>query len=367
MQQSFVKFPKHDPTQFYQTLRTRVNDYFQENHLSQNANFLMVLKTISMFAFYLVPYVGLLLGWLSGWSSLILWVLMGLGLSGIGLAVMHDANHGAYSKKKWVNNLLSHTMDLIGGNSFNWRIQHNVKHHTYTNIYELDEDIDDKPILRLSPHGKYLKIHRYQHWYALFLYTLATVGWVIDKDIIQLDKYNKAGLTEQNGGKPTAEWVKLIFWKVFFLGYLVAIPILVSPNPWWMILLGFLAMLMVSGFVITVIFQLAHVVEGPAHFKPNPTGTMENTWAIHQLATTADFAKKNPLITWYVGGLNFQVEHHLSPNVCHVHYPKISEIVKKTAQEFHLPYHEYPTMTKALASHLRVLKMFGSQQEPILS
>lgn len=367
MQQTFVKFPKKDPTQFYQTLRTRVNDYFQEKNISPNANAKMVVKTISMFAIYLVPYFALLFGWLSGWSSLLLWFVMGLGLSGIGLSIMHDANHGSYSKKKWVNQLLSHTMDLIGGNSFNWRIQHNVMHHTYTNIYELDEDIDDKPILRLSPYGKYLKIHRYQHLYALFLYSLATLGWVIDKDFIQLDRYNKTGLTQQNGGEPAKEWTKLILWKLIFFAYLIVLPLLISPNPWWLILIGFLLMLLVSGFVITVIFQLAHVVEGPSHFKPDPTGTMENTWAIHQLQTTANFSRKNPLISWYVGGLNFQVEHHLFPNICHVHYKALSEIVKKTAQEFNLPYHDNPTIFKALASHLKMLKLFGSSPEPQLA
>jgi linoleoyl-CoA desaturase len=363
--QQFVKFPKNDPAQFYQTLRARVNAYFQENHISQHANSTMVLKTLSMFALYLVPYAGLLLGWLDGWSSLLLWFIMGIGLSGIGLSVMHDANHGAYSKYPWVNKLLSYTMDFIGGNSFNWRIQHNLMHHTYTNIYELDEDIHDKPILRLSPYGKYQKIHRFQHWYALPLYSLATVGWVLDKDFVQLNRYNKTGLTQQQGGSPRLEWIKLLGWKAFFFLYLVAIPILVSPNPWYLILLGFLLMLMVSGFLITIIFQLAHVVEGTSHHKPSPTGTMENTWAIHQLHTTADFSRKNPLVTWYVGGLNFQVEHHLFPNICHVHYKALSEIVRKTAKEFNLPYHDNPNMFKAIVSHLKTLKQFGNQ--PALS
>jgi linoleoyl-CoA desaturase len=365
--QPFVKFSKKDPAQFYQTLRERVNDYFQQNNISPNANSGMALKTVAMFAIYLVPYFALLLGWLSGWSSLILWVIMGLGLSGIGLSVMHDANHGSYSKSKWINKLLSHSMDFIGGNSFNWRIQHNVMHHTYTNIYELDEDIDDKPILRLSPHGKYLKIHRFQHWYALALYTLATVGWVLDKDFKQLRRYSASGLTQQNGGDPTREWIKLVLWKIFFIGYIIVVPILVAPTAWWLILLGFLIMLMVSGLVITVIFQLAHVVEGPSHHVPSPTGTMENTWAIHQLHSTANFARKNPIISWYVGGLNFQVEHHLFPHICHVHYKNISDIVKKTAAEFNLPYYDYPTMWQALLSHLRELKRFGSQREPAMA
>jgi linoleoyl-CoA desaturase len=365
--QEFVKFQKKDPAQFYQTLRARVNEYFESRRLSQHANGLMVAKTVSMFALYLVPYVAILLGWLSGWGSLFLWALMGIGLSGIGLAVMHDANHGAYSSRPWVNKLLSLSMDFIGGNSFNWRIQHNFLHHTYTNIYEHDEDIHDKPILRLSPYGKYMKIHKYQHWYALALYSLATVGWVFDKDFLQLNRYNKTGMTQQQGGNPGAEWAKLILWKVLFLFYALVLPILIAPTAWYISLIGFFFMLMISGLLITVIFQLAHVVEGPTHHKPDPTGTMENTWAIHQLQTTADFARKNPLVTWFVGGLNFQVEHHLFPNICHVHYKALSEIVKKTAAEFNLPYHDNPTVTKALVSHLKVLKEFGRAPEPVMA
>lgn len=361
--QTFVKFPKKDPTQFYQTLRARVNEYFEGKGLSPHANGKMVWKTVAMFAIYLAPYVALLMGLLSGWSSLLLWVLIGIGHAGIGFSVMHDANHGSYSDKPWVNKLLSFSMDFIGGNSFNWRIQHNFLHHTYTNIYEHDEDIHDKPILRLSPHGKYLKIHRFQHWYAFGLYALSNVGWMIEKDFIQLHRYNKSGLTQQQGGSPSKEWRKLILWKIFFFSYMLAIPILVVPAAWYISVLGFVLFLMTSGLLITVIFQLAHVVEGPTHHAPHPTGTMENTWAIHQLHTTADFSRNSPFITWFVGGLNFQVVHHLFPNVCHVHYKALSKIVRDTAAEFNLPYHYNSNLFKALVSHLRVLKEFG--QRPV--
>lgn len=357
-----LKFSKNDPAQFFNTLRNRVNDYFQENNLSRNANWKMVAKTISMFAIYLVPYGLLVSGAVEGWYTLLLWAIMGFGLSGIGLSVMHDANHSSYSTKGWINNLLSHSMDFIGGSSFTWKVQHNLFHHTYTNIYEMDEDIHDKPILRLSPHGALKKIHRYQHLYAPLLYTLATLGWVLNKDIEQLKKYEEKGLIKQAGSTYRAEMSKLIGWKIFFYSYILVIPIIFAANPWWMNIIGLLILLLISGFVTTVIFQLAHVVEGPTHHLPAECGTMENTWAIHQLNTTANFARKNPLISWYVGGLNFQVEHHLFPNICHVHYKKISEIVKATAQEFNLPYHEYPTLLSALGSHLRTLKKFGQPE-----
>ena len=356
-----LKFPRQETNQFFAVLRQRVNQYFQEKNISKNGNTHMVVKTIAMLSIYFVPYALILTGWLPGWAMLLLAMVMGVGMSGIGFSVMHDSNHGSYSKNSIVNRILGHTMELLGGSSFTWKMQHNLLHHTYTNVYELDEDIDDKPILRLSPYGKWKKIHRYQHWYAFLLYSLATLGWVTDKDFVQLIRYNRQGLTEKSGHRPGIEWARLIAGKLVYFGYTLVIPFMVLDAPWWGILLGFVLMHMVSGVLITTVFQLAHVVEGPSHHEPEPSGVMENTWAIHQLLTTANFARKNRLITWFVGGLNFQVEHHLFPHICHVHYKHLSEIVRKTAKEFNLPYHDHPTFWKAVASHVRTLKLFGHQ------
>jgi len=357
--QPVVKFSRKDPELFFQTLRERVNQYFEQNNISKTGNVLMYSKTLAMFAMYFVPFAIILLQILPDWTAILLYLLMGIGVSGIGLSVMHDANHGSYSGHSWVNRLMSKSMDIIGGSSFTWKVQHNFLHHTYTNIYELDEDIDDKPFLRLSPHGKLKKYHRFQHIYAMLLYSLATISWLLMKDFKQMLHYHREGLTQKCGFKPTRETIRMILSKTLYVLYIVVLPIALGVA-WWAVLVGFVLMHMVAGLLITVIFQLAHVVEGPEHFAPKRMGTMENTWAIHQLKTTANFCRNNRLITWYVGGLNFQIEHHLFPHICHVHYKKISEIVKKTAQECNLNYVEHPTFIKAVASHLRVLKMLGN-------
>jgi len=358
--QPSVKFARPDTSQFFNTLRRKVNKYFQENNLSKNADHRMVVKTIAMFLIYFIPYFVILLAGLHNWAMLLCCMVMGLGLSGLGFSVGHDANHGAYSKYPFWNHLLGYSFNIIGGSSFTWKVQHNILHHTYTNIYEMDEDIHDKPFLRLSPHGKLSNYHRYQHWYAFILYSLATVSWVLVKDFRQLLSYNKNGLTQRSGHKPTQELITMITSKSLYLLYMVIIPLIVLPNPWWHIVIGFIVVHMIAGFVLTIVFQLAHVVEGPTHHKPTPTGTMENTWAIHQLMTTANFAKNNRLLSWFVGGLNFQIEHHLFPHICHVHYKAISEIVKKTAAEFNLPYYDQPSFRYALSSHLKILKKLGS-------
>lgn len=355
-----VTFSRKDAQHFFHTTRQRVNQYFEENNLEKTGNGKMYFKTLIMFALYFGPLVLIVTQPMAAPLVILLYIVMGLGMSGIGMGVMHDANHGSYSKHEWVNKLVSYSLNAIGGSTFTWHIQHNVKHHTYTNVYELDEDIDDKPFLRLSPHGKTKPHHRHQHKYALFIYSLATISWLFYKDFKQLIQYNKTGLTKENGFNPTVEWVIMIITKLVYIGYAIVLPISVGVA-WWAVALGFIAMHLLGGFLITIVFQLAHVVEGPDHFALDPEGgKMDNTWAIHQLKTTANFATHNKVLTWLVGGLTHQVEHHLFPKISHIHYSKISKIVQQTAKECNLPYYEHRKFRKAVASHLRVLKSFGN-------
>lgn len=361
-----VKFPRKDPHNFFSTIRKRVNHYFESNEIRKTGNWRMYSKTIIMFSLYVVPYVLMLIfaNTFSSWLFIIAYSIMGLGKMGIGLTIMHDANHDSYSRYRWINRLLGHSLTFIGGSAFTWKVQHNLLHHSYTNIYHLDEDINDKPFLRLSPYGKLKRHHRFQHIYALFLYSLSTLSWVTLKDFKQTANYNQNGMTEKIGSRPTHETIFLIITKIVYFAYIIALPIIFGVA-WWAVLVGFVAMHMIAGLIITIVFQLAHVVEGPKHFDPEINeGSMENTWAIHQLNSTANFACKNRFVSWFAGGLNFQIEHHLFPGICHIHYPKISEIVRNTAREFDLPYYEFPKMYKAIASHLRVLKMFGRNLQP---
>lgn len=354
-----VKFSRKDPAMFFKTLHARVNAYFNENDIRKSGNLKMYFKTFAMFSFYFVPFILVLTGVVSGPLVLAMYLIVGLGKAGIGLSIMHDANHGSYSKNKYVNNILSYSMNLLGGSSFTWKMQHNLMHHTYTNIYHLDEDIDDKPFLRLSPHGKIKKYHKFQHLYAPFLYSLATISWISFKDFRQLGVYNRTGLTKRTGYSPLRETFVMILSKFSYYFFFLGLPLILGIE-WYYVVGGFILCHLVAGLIITVIFQLAHVVEGPEHHDAMETPEMENTWAIHQLRTTANFSPKSKFITWFVGGLNFQIEHHLFPNICHIHYPKVAEIVKNTVKEFDLPYHEYKQFMEAYRSHIRVLKSFGN-------
>lgn len=345
---------------FSTTLNKRVNEYFKVNGISRYANAEMVIKTFCMFAMYLVPY-ALIMGGVvaNGWGLLASVCVMGLGLAGIGLSVMHDANHGAYSRKAWVNSLLGYSLNLVGASAFNWKIQHNVLHHTYTNVHEVDEDINPRGVLRLTPHTKWKQLHRYQFIYAWFLYGFMTLIWMVINDFLRMVRYHKMGLIKKHKGDVRREWAIIIFSKLSYISYILIIPLVFTSLPWWQVVTGIVIMQYIAGFLLAIIFQPAHVIDGTEFPLPDENSTLENSWAVHQLVTTTNFGNSSRWFSWYVGGLNFQIEHHLFPTVCHVHYRNLSAIVKETALEFGLPYKSAPTFLEALAGHARLLQQLG--------
>ncbi len=324
----------------------------------------MVAKTVFMLLLYCLPYAVIMSTLVTNiWILLAMVILMGCGIAGIGLSVMHDANHGAYSKNRKVNKIIGFVLNFVGGNSINWRIQHNVLHHSFTNIENHDEDIDPVGLLRFSPHAKLRKVHRFQHLYAWFFYGLMTFTWILDKDFGQLRRYHKMGLIQKMNSTYAKEMLVLIISKVVYFSYVFVAPWLVLSSvadiSWWQVALGIFIMHYVAGIILALVFQPAHVMDECTYPLPSEDGTMEDIWAIHQLRTTCNFAKGNLPLSWYVGGLNFQIEHHLFPDVSHVHYRKLSVIVKQTAREFDLPYHEKETFTRAIMDHFRFLRELG--------
>ena len=347
-----------DRSQFMAALKKNVNSYFKEKGISTKGNWKTALKSVVMLSIYLTPFILMLTVPMYGWMIFPLAAIMGIGMAGTGMSVMHDGLHGSSSKKAWLNELMGSTIYMLGSTTFNWKIQHNVLHHTFTNIEGMDEDIESKSALRLSFHAPLKKIHRFQYIYAFFLYSLMMLRKFVN-DFFQLHRYNKKGITRQQNAKPTFEYIKLIGSKLIFFFTAIGLPLLFSDFTWWQILFGFIIMICIGGFIMAIVFQMAHVVEGVEQPLPTSEGNIENEWAIHQLQTTANFARDNPFINWFVGGLNFQIEHHLFPNICHIHYRKISYIVERTAREYGLPYHMKPSFVSALASHTRMLKVLG--------
>jgi len=360
MRSEGVKFNIHNQPEFFREVSKRVNQHFKNTNQSKQGNAAMVFKTVFMCCLYFIPLLCIVTNVVTSVSgNIAMWALMGLGMSGIGLSVMHDANHGAYSSNRKINHYVGLIINFVGGYHVNWKIQHNVLHHSFTNIQGLDDDISKNSTLRLSPHQEKKPIYKYQIFYAPLLYSILSLYWFLGKDIEQTIKYGREKLVEKQGISVRRAAIEIFFTKMGYLGLFIILPVVFSSIAWWQTLLGFLLMHAISGQILALIFQCAHVLEETDFFLPDESGSMENSWAIHQMRTTANFANGSTFFSWFIGGLNYQIEHHLFPHICHIHYKDISKIVKSTAQEFNIPYNHHPTFLDALKSHFRVLNQLG--------
>ena len=355
-----VKFRTEDinEKEFARALRKRVHAYFKDNNISIHGDYRMYFKSVVMLGVYLAPFVILLTVPLSPWAALGMTVLIGIGAAGVGMSVMHDGAHGAYSPKASVNDLAASTMLLMGSNTFNWKIQHNLLHHTFTNMFDFDPDISTKAIIRLSEQAPLKKYHRFQQFYSFFLYGLMTFMRFFG-EIGVLLKNNRMGIVQEQKANFKLEFVKLIATKVLYLAIVFGLPLLLTEYTFWQVLLGFIVMQVTAGMIMSTVFQMAHVVEGVYQPLPDEHNIIHNEWVVHQLHATSDFGRKNGLLSWYIGGLDYQVEHHLFPNTCHVHYPAIAPIVEATAKEYGFTYNLKPDFRHALVSHFRKLRELG--------
>lgn len=350
------KFTNIKGSTFHQELKRRVNNYFLENNKKSTGNFSLYFKAVLLVCSYLFLYVHLVFFNPGGIIALLECFAMGGLTAAIGFNVMHDGSHGSFSNSKLANKLATFSSNMLGASGLMWNNKHNIIHHTYTNIDGVDDDIEIKPMLRMCTSQKKYWIHRFQHIYVWFLYTLLLIVWLFISDYTKYFS-KKIGIVPI---KKLSAFDHFAFWaaKIGYAIMMIFLPIyMVGFLPW---LLGFLALTLFSGFILSVVFQLAHTVEETAFPLPSAdTNKVENEWAIHQIETTANFATKNKVISWLVGGLNFQIEHHLFPKISHIHYPEISKIIKQTCQEFNIKYIEYRRMRHAIVSHAAYLRKMG--------
>jgi len=344
--------------EFFCTLRKSVQNYFDENQLETSGNWKLYLKAFIIITTYIAIYCSIMLLPVPGYLALILSASLGFIQALVGFNIMHDACHESFSKKKSVNYFFGLSMNALGSDSFMWRQKHNLVHHTYTNIDGIDDDISKTPFLRMSDSQPRFKAHRFQHIYLPFLYSISTIYWVLVKDFEDYILGSRFSV-EVCKMKPMDH---VMFWvtRVIYFGLYLVLPSFIWGIGWT--ILGFTLMHMMLGLTMSFVFQLAHVVEN-VEFEHchSQELVVENEWAVHQLATTSDFAVDSKVVSWLVGGLNFQVEHHLFPRISHVHYPAIQKIVAKTCEDFGVNYYSYSTTGQALASHFRHMKRLGKK------
>lgn len=350
---------------FRQELNRRVTTYLTSAQISERDNPAMYLKTAILLSWIISAWSLTVFGPLSGWMRLLGCVILAFGMAGFVFNVGHDANHGGYSNHPFVNRILALTYDFMGVSSYLWRYRHNVLHHTYTNISGHDVEIDGDGWLRMYHSQDYQWHHRFQHLYIWLVYCFVPFYWsYCDVDLVlRKGKYHEHNI-------PTlklSEKITLLGFKVVWIGYVIGIPLAVGYTP-LQVLLGVLLTFMTYGLIINIVFMMAHVVDSVEFFTPQSgTENIQDEWAIWQVKTTVDFAPNNHLINWYVGGLNYQVIHHLFPHICHIHYPKIAPIVAEVCQEFGVEYKVYPTFTEVLTANYRWLKALSTAPKRIES
>lgn len=347
---------------FFKALKVDVEQYFLEHKLQKTGDWRLYLKSLILILSASALYVYLITGTYSVLLGVILSAVLGFVLSGIGFNIMHDANHGSYSSKKWVNDLMGLTLNALGSNAFIWKQKHNVIHHTYTNVDGIDDDIAKSPLIRQSSTQVWKPAHRIQHLYLWVIYALSSILWIFVTDFV---KYGSKKIYTTELQKMSAK-EHFIFWcsKALYIVFYVVIPIAFVGTQKWAI--GFLCMHITLGLSLAVVFQLAHVIEETEfEFCGDDDVVIENEWAVHQIKTTANFAPGSKFITWFVGGLNFQIEHHLFPRISHIHYPALSKIVQAKCKEFGIQYTSMPTMGNAIASHYRHMRTLGTDTEPV--
>ena len=340
---------------FHTDLKARVQAYFDGTGRDEHGGWAIRLKTAILAAWLLGSYALALFADVGPLLAALLTISIGLAMAGIGFGVMHDANHGSYAKSPRLNRVMGFSMDLLGASSHVWRHKHNVLHHTYTNIAGHDTDIEASSMLRLAPSQAWFRFHRFQHLYIWILYGVFPLKWWFLDDTREL----ASGKIASHSFPPARGWalVRAVGGKAAFVAWAFVVPLLLHPT--WKLVPLWLLGVATLGVVTSVVFQLAHCVGRAGFPEASADGEMQAEWAEHQIATTVDFAHRSRVLAWYLGGLNFQVEHHLFPRICHVHYPAVSAIVQETCSDHGVVYRAEPTLWSALASNLRWLREMG--------
>ncbi len=344
---------------FHYSLKSSVDEYFANKQIKKTGNYALYLKTFALIPGAILIYFSLLFFKMPWTVGVLLSGVFGFVLASIGFNIMHDACHGAYSSHKWINDVMGHSLNALGGNAFIWKFKHNIIHHTYPNVDGMDDDIAKSPLMRQCTTQKWFPLHKFQHIYVVLVYAITSFAWVFIMDFTKYFKKKVVNLPLQKMN--TKEHV--IFWasKVLYLLFYIAIPLYIVGWQRWLV--GFISFNVVMGFTLAIVFQLAHVVEHTEFefVESNDAIKIEDEWAVYQVKATANFATTNKIISWFVGGLNFQVEHHLFPRISHVHYHALNKIVKEKCMQFNISYNEFPTMTMAIASHFKMMKELGKK------
>ena len=279
----------------------------------------------------------------------------------VGTSIMHDANHGSFSRHRWINQALAYTSDALGASSWLWRIQHNMLHHGNTNVVGFDADLELAPWARLAPSQRWHRRFRWQHVYIWPLYGFLSIKNLLVSDVATLIR-QQIGHQKLRQPVTLGLVLRVLLGKLAHVGWAVIIPLMF--NPWWAVLIFYAACSWCVGFVLAVIFQLAHCVDIAE--RPDADASRRgDDFAVHQLRTTVDIASPmpifGPVFRWVAGGLDHQIEHHLAPRLPHTAYPMVAARFRAACREHGVVYRVHPGIWQALRSHTRWLRAMGTR------
>ncbi len=346
---------------FIADTRREVELYLRSRRTRLHGRIQLYAKTFVALAITIASWTTLIVVRPGLWGGLASLAGLVVGAILTGFCVQHDANHGAYFRSRRSNHLMGWTADaLLGFSSYAWRVKHNVAHHTYTNVPGYDDDISQTPFIRLAPMQAPRWWYRLQHIYVWPLYSVMVLRMQTGADIAALVR----GRIGHSPVHLPRRWdlVGIVAGKAIFVGWAIVVPLLVYP--WWVVAGGYIGFTMATSLVTATTFQLAHCVEEAGFASAEELRVDKRIWAVHEVETTVDFCPRNQLLTWVLGGLNYQIEHHLFPRVAHTHYPQIAEIVKRNAAKHGVRYTTQPSLRIALRSHQRHLRALGRMGVP---
>jgi linoleoyl-CoA desaturase len=344
-------FAKHQDAELFQQLRKEVNEMVSV--LEPRRKIGIKAKAILFPAAYLAAYATVLL-WGNNISILFTsYCLMGLLLVLNFLNIIHEAVHGTLFNSKKINAWYIYFFDLLGANSFIFKVRHVRLHHNYPNVMGWDSDFEQSDMARVFPHGDYAPMHKYQHIYLPLLYPMYLFNWLLIRDF--KDFFNKNKLVWKVTTIPTIEYVKLFVFKALFIFYTLFLPKMVLGITWGEIISAFLIMMFTASIVSLVVLLSPHASLESEFPQPDVAGNMPTSWFRHQLMCTNDIKEDNSFTRVFMGCFNYHIAHHLFPSVNHVYYPEVTQVIEKFAKENDLPYRKFPLAT-SLRNHYLLLK-----------
>ena len=343
------------PPRFYAELRGLVFQELRRRGLRHDGGAWALWKTAALFVHVAFWYAAWLLAISHGfaWAALATPPLV-LAVVFIVTGAFHDASHGALHKSRLVNGIGNCFVRVFGGSAMSWRDEHVVQHHGHTNVYGLDHDLESGGFMRFHPAQAHKGFHRFQHLYAWFLYGAVILRWLWVEDFNDWARnpYRKP---------PRARAVHAL--EIFGTKLFHAFAFIVVPCAVGGVATGVGAYLFtyaLIGMSLATTFVVAHLssVQQLAFARSE----LPEDWGQMQVMTTANFGVHQAWLTFLIGGLNHQIEHHLFPTISHRHYPLISRVVRAFCEARAVPYLEFPSFPAAIAGHYRHLKRLGSER-----